>query len=457
MVKKMHNSLKNDFDVVIIGLGYVGLTLAVSFANAGLKILGVEKRKEVVDLANSGTSHFYEPGLDELLSSQIETGALTVISNLIEVQDLKSEHFIITVGTPLDQDGNCNLDFMRSAVNEIAPFVSQYSTVILRSTVMVGTCREEVHQFFKKIGIECCVAMCPERTVEGAALEEISTVPQVIGAVDQRSFLSADNLFRKLTKMTIKLGSLEAAEILKLADNTYRDVTFAFGNEVAKICEAYSVTASEVISAGKINYKRTNIALPGLVGGPCLEKDPHIFAESARKKGVELNITKAARNTNENQPEETIKDIKLLISSRQKLPIKKVCMLGIAFKGHPATDDLRGSMAFPIFDAVKKNLDPNEINFFDPHVSKETLLENFYGIKVMDNLMEAVCGADLCLIVNNHKMFKEMDINQVIESMNSNGMVYDYWNNFDRHLLPNIADNYYSLGSIHQLNLKENL
>ena len=148
----MHNGLQNEFDVVIIGLGYVGLTLAVSFANAGLKIVGVEKRKEVVDLANSGTAHFYEPGLDELLSSQIETGALTVISNLKEIHDLKSENFIITVGTPLDQDGNCNLDFMRSAVNEIAPFVSQYSTVILRSTVMVGTCREEVHQFFKKIG-----------------------------------------------------------------------------------------------------------------------------------------------------------------------------------------------------------------------------------------------------------------------------------------------------------------
>jgi UDP-N-acetyl-D-mannosaminuronic acid dehydrogenase len=187
------------------------------------------------------------------------------------------------------------------------------------------------------------IAMCPERTLEGKALQELRELPQIVGADDPAVADRAAAIFRRLTISIVQVADIETAEIIKLVSNTFRDVQFAFANEVARVCDAFGVSAHEVISAGKLGYNRTNIPLPGLVGGPCLEKDPHILMESARTRGIEMEITSAGRLVNERQPEETVQFISSEINRRKLAsgPLK-ISILGMAFKGLPETSDLRG-------------------------------------------------------------------------------------------------------------------
>ncbi|MUM36057.1 nucleotide sugar dehydrogenase, partial [Mycobacterium sp. CBMA361] len=155
-------------------------------------------------------------------------------------------------------------------------------------------------------------------------------------------------------------------------------------NEVARICDAFGVSAYEVISAGKLGYNRTNIPLPGLVGGPCLEKDPHILMESVRERGVTLNITAAGRLVNERQPAETVRFISSEIARRSlgaDGPLR-INLLGMAFKGQPETSDLRGSMSIKVLGELKAAHLDAEIGLYDPVTPNDVLAEAFPGHKV---------------------------------------------------------------------------
>ena len=240
--------------------------------------------------------------------------------------------------------------------------------VILRSTVKVGTTRDVVSPILAASGKQFDIAMCPERTLEGKALQELRELPQIVGADDPAVADRAAAVFRRLTSSIVLVSGIETAEIIKLVSNTFRDVQFAFANEVARVCDAFGVSAHEVISAGKLGYNRTNIPLPGLVGGPCLEKDPHILMESARTRGIDLEITTAGRLVNERQPEETVRFITSEIDRRDLAgagPLK-INILGMAFKGMPETSDLRGSMSIKVLDALKKAHPDAEIGLYDP-------------------------------------------------------------------------------------------
>ncbi len=341
-----------DYDVGVIGLGYVGLTLATAFGDVGIRVVGIEKRQDVVDLVNSGKAHFSEEGLDDHLSNVVRAGNLKAFVDF--APNTTCGVYIITVGTPLDETGAPRLDFIQNATRQVGANMQDGALVIVRSTVKIGTTRDIVSPILAETGKTFRIAMCPERTLEGEAMRELRTLPQIVGADDEETVELAARLFSELTPTIIKMSSLEAAEITKLVDNTYRDVKFAFANEVARACEVFGVNAMEVISNGKIGYKRTDVALPGLVGGPCLEKDPHIFNHSVREKGICLEITSAARLVNERQPAETVAFIAEQLKARTDLGSAKVALLGLAFKGHPETDDLRGSMALHVLRRVEE-------------------------------------------------------------------------------------------------------
>ena len=293
-----------QYDVAIVGLGYVGLTLAVALADTGFRVLGIERRADVVELTNGGKPHFSENGLAEMLSHAVATDHLVAVQGLDET--VSANIYVITVGTPLGDDGTARLDFIEAATQAVADNMPDGALVILRSTVKIGTAREVVAPILAASGKRFEIAMCPERTLEGKAMHELRRLPQIVGADTPETRERAAHFFYKLTPTAVQVSSLETAEIIKLVDNTFRDVQFGFANEVARICDAFGVNAMEVIPGGKLGYERTNVALPGLVGGPCLEKDPHILAQSLRAVGVELDITTAARRVNERQPAETV-------------------------------------------------------------------------------------------------------------------------------------------------------
>lgn len=436
---------RRHYDIGVIGLGYVGLTLATVLAEAGYTVIGVEKRSEVVDQTNAGMPHFSETGLQEALSRVIKSG------NLIAAERLDRQAFcdtyIITVGTPLSSEGLVRTDMIEAATREVSANMHDGALVILRSTVKVGTTRDVVSPILAASGRRFDIAMCPERTLEGEALQELRELPQIVGADDPAVSDRAAGVFRRLTNSIVQVSSPEAAEIIKLVDNTYRDVHFAFANEVARLCDAFAVNAHEVISSGKLGYKRTNVSLPGLVGGPCLEKDPHILLQSAQSRGIELELTVAGRLVNERQPAETIKFISGEVARRNLPSPLRISILGLAFKGIPATDDLRGAMSIKVLDQLKKAHPGAEFRLFDPVIASEQLAATFSDERIFSRLGEAVSGSSVVVIANNHPALGRVSPRTISDFIVPDGFVFDYWNHFSHLPTSELGSSYFAVGN----------
>lgn len=432
-----------DYDVAVIGLGYVGLTLAVALADTGFRVLGVEKRADVVDMTNQGKPHFSETGLAEMLGHAVETGHLVATQ---ELGDAHAQVYVITVGTPLNSDGTARVDYIEAAAREVAENMPDGALVVLRSTVKIGTAREVVAPILAVSGKRFEIAMCPERTLEGRAMRELRVLPQIVGADTPETRERAAHFFYKLTPTAVQVSSLETAEIIKLVDNTFRDVQFGFANEVARICDAFGVNAMEVIPGGKLGYERTNVALPGLVGGPCLEKDPHILAQSLRSVGVELDITTAARRVNERQPVETV-DWVLREHARRADTPPRIGLLGMAFKGAPATDDLRGAMSLAVLAAIREKAPEAEVTLFDPVCSGTQLSEAAPRCAVAEHIEEAIGGVDIAIIANNHPELATWRPRQMLRVMAESGFIYDYWNHFSDLRPYELGPNYFAVGN----------
>lgn len=432
-------------EVAVVGLGYVGLTLAVALADTGFRVLGVERRKELVDLTNRGQPHFSEGGLPEMLAHSVETGHLRA-TNSFEGEP-GCGIYIITVGTPLAADGRSRTDFIENAAREVAENMEDGALVILRSTVRIGTARNVVRPILAAAGKRFALAMCPERTLEGRAMTELRRLPQIVGADEPEVRERAAHFFYKLTPTAVQVSTLETAEIIKLIDNTYRDVRFGFANEVARICDAWGVNAMEVIPGGKLGYPRTDVALPGLVGGPCLEKDPHILLQSMADRGLDLDITRAARRVNEGQPSETVRFI-LAEHARRAERAPRIALLGMAFKGIPATDDLRGSMALHVLAALRAQAPEAEIRLFDPVCAADQLSEAVPGATVAATMEAAVADADIAIIANNHPRFSESRPRHLLPRMAERGFIYDYWNHFSELRPYERGPDYFAVGNI---------
>lgn len=422
-------ALVKDRSVCVIGLGYVGLTLAVAMADTGFRVHGVEIREDVLNTLKRDKAHFWEPRLNQKLARVRANGNFTFSNELSAEVD--ATVYIITVGTPLDATGRARVDAIRNAAAEVAGAMKDGALVILRSTVKLGTARNEVTPVLRGSGKKFEIASCPERTLEGKALIELHELPQIVGADDAETRFRCVQLFNIMTPTTVQVSTLETAELVKLVDNTYRDVTFAFANEVAKLCGHSGISAREVIRAGRLAYPRTAVALPGPVGGPCLEKDPHILIESAQNWGVELPITAASRRTNEEQPGEIAGLLKAKTNRLDGFSeTPRICVMGLAFKGMPPTDDLRGTMAKPIIDCLRQTYPRGHVVGYDA-VAQRDAIESCFGIEVVDTIEAGFEGADIVLIANNHPDLSRMDLAFHAESMNSPGVIYDIWNMHD--------------------------
>ena len=442
-------SYRTDERIAVIGLGYVGLTLATVMAEVGYDVTGVEARPEVVNLTNSGQPHFAESGLSKSLSRVVGASKLRATTTLDQFEPF--DVYIITVGTPLDENGTARLDMIERASRQVASHMADGALVVLRSTVKIGTCSSIVRPILAASSKRFELAMCPERTLEGRALEELREIPQIVGADSEVARDRAASLFGKLTTTIVRVTSLETAEVIKLVDNTSRDVQFAFANEVARVCEAFDVNAMEVINSGKLGYKRTNLPVPGLVGGPCLEKDPHIFMQSAKLAGLDLEITRASRKVNERQPIETVGFIAKEVRRRSFRDAFKVAVLGLAFKGVPATDDLRGSMSLKVLTALESFVPSRSISLFDPVISPRVLSQQVAGTYAYPtSIHTAVHGAAVVIIANNHPQLTELKPIEMLRLMAPGGFIYDYWNHFSNLSAAELGGAYFAVGNVRQ-------
>lgn len=437
-----------DRTVCVLGLGFVGLTLSTALASVGFNVIGVETKNDVFEKLSGGNAHFFEPGLTEELNRVLKNEQLKVYQKI--PTKCRATAYIITVGTPLDENGKINLNSIHHISQDIASVLKDGDMVILRSTVKLGTTRSIVKCILEKTGKKFDLAFCPERTIEGQAMAELFYLPQIIGADSFSASVRAAQLFQFLTPTVIRVSNLETAEMIKLIDNTKRDVMFAFSNEVARLCDVIGLSAEEIINSGRFGYSRTELPMPGPVGGPCLSKDPHILVQSMESYGVVPEITRAARIVNERQPLEIVNFISEFIKNIKNFDSHiNIALLGIAFKGNPVTDDIRGTTAKPIFEALKKAFPNASFCGYDPAVEPSVLI-NFGLIPVMD-LQTAVVQSNLVLILNNHSSFNNMPLEEWSFKMKSPAVIYDLWNNFTRRsfrLAPGVQ--YVALGSHHR-------
>ena len=421
----------NDFkdrSVCVLGQGYVGLTLAVAMADVGFNVLGVEIRDDVLDGLKKGKAHFYEPGLGEKLRHLVERKAIQFTKHI--PGDWSGSVFIVTVGTPLDDNKKVRLDMISNITEEIAKHLKDDDIVIMRSTVKLGTTKNLVRPILEKTGKNFDLAFCPERTIEGKALSELKILPQIVGGISPRSVIRAAQIFQHLTPTVVRVSDVETAEMIKMVDNAQRDVHFAYANEIARIADAIGVSAREVIEAGKFGYPRTNLPMPGPVGGPCLEKDPYILAEGLLPTGIQPAMTLTARKINENQPEESVVFLKKICEEKiANFPSKPVItLMGLAFKGRPSTNDLRGTMAKPIFESLKKHFPSATFRGYDAVVSNKEIAN--FGLAPCSTLEEAFTGSNLSLILNNHLEFSTMPMEDLTPKMATPGLIYDFWNTY---------------------------
>lgn len=409
--------------VGIIGLGYVGLTLAITAAECGIEVYGTEISQTIKECLKQNRAHFFEPGLDALIKRH-NGKAFHCVEQFDK--DKPIDVFVITVGTPLKEgEKQPNFDYIKSALKSIEPVYDGTQLVILRSTVSVGTTRNIVLPFLSQLcgkpEGEIPVAMCPERTVEGKAVEELTHLPQIISGSNDIALETAQKFFRYMTPYVIPVSSLEEAELVKLYCNTYRDMTFAIGNAFCMAAQTFGVDGSSVINHANQGYARSNIALPGFVAGPCLEKDAYILTNNMPECDAKQFIMNG-RKFNESLENLVVEWVRSRIG--EPSDDKVVCLSGMAFKGQPETSDLRGSSS--VYIARKLYKLGYKMNFHD-YVAIPKEMEALGLGQVYGNIYDACKDSSLLIVLNNHKKYLNVQESPEIVKSKNGFAVLDCW------------------------------
>lgn len=433
--------MKSGENICVVGLGYVGLTLSLSLCEIGFKVFGIEKNSYIREEISKKRPHFYEKGLSALLKKHVGKN-LKVYD---KIPDNSCNTYVITVGTPLSKDKKALLFDVEESVRLVAKVIKKKDLVIIRSTLLVGATREIIIPILEEVSglkvtedISCIYA--PERTIEGAALKEIRTLPQVIGGIDQKSLKKGIEFFKFLTPVVISVSSVEAAEMIKIIDNTYRDLKFAIANEFALICESFNLNGLEVIKVANFGYKRNNIPMPSPgVGGPCLSKDPYFLIDGANGNDYAASLLKEARRINEYMPYHVASRIKQFFESQNKAKDNlKIFILGFGFKSTPLTSDTRESPTKYLIKYLRGVTE--NIYGFDIIVDRKIIQQ--MGV-IPCAVEEGFKNADCVLFMLNNQSYKELNIVSLANLMRKPALIYDGWQIFPSQLFKNIKGIFY--------------
>ncbi|MBC6444042.1 MAG: nucleotide sugar dehydrogenase [Alphaproteobacteria bacterium GM202ARS2] len=411
--------------VCVVGMGYVGLTLAVALGECGFDVWGVERDEGLLSSLLSGEPHFYEKGFAVRMRRALQQETLHFVSSVKEVGASREgvSVFILTVGTPLDAEGVPRMDMIERVAAEVCEHLVDGGLVILRSTVQVGTTRRVVLPRLEATGKAFMLAYCPERTVEGHAMAELVSLPQVVGGLDSSSAWRAALFFQHMTPTTVRVSSLEAAETIKLLDNSFRDVSFAVGNEVALLCDALGLDGREVIQAANTGYVRTQIPQPGFVGGPCLHKDPHILEESLRASGHVPQLIKYGRMLNESLPRYVCERVATAASLGDGRG-HKIAVMGMAFKGRPETSDVRASPSIDVLEFLRQAHPHAQLCAHD-FIVADSVIEAM-GVQAV-SVEEGFRDASAVIIATNNERYQWLEVDALAATMGQARVIFDVW------------------------------
>ncbi len=401
------NASHSSADVAVVGLGRVGLPLALSFADRGLSVLGIDKDATRLGAVAEGRMPFAETGAQEVLD-RVHTGGSLALSDSV-ADAARARHIVITLGTPSFSHIEIDMRDIRSALDDLLGVLRPGHSLILRSTIAPGT-TEFVAGYLSKhrgfeVGEEVFVAHAPERIAAGRFLAEIDTLPCIIGGVGERSGEVVAELFAAFMAPIVQTTPVQA-ELAKIWANILRYTHFALPNLLMMDCERYAANVFEVIDLINRDYPRGGIAQPGLTAGTCLRKDFTFSEERSAAPGMLLAVSRV----NESVPLFLLEGAKRRLGA---LANRKVAVLGLAFKAD--TDDERDSLAHKLIRLLEREL--ADVVVHDRHVATPTA-----------SFAEAVAGAELVVVASNHAEFREpAALSAIAEHAASDCLVADPW------------------------------
>lgn len=394
--------------ICVIGLGYIGLPTAATFAAHGVKVTGVDVNPRAVDLINQGKVHIVEPDLDALVRDVVAQQKLSA-----QLQPCEADAYIVAVPTPFKDNYEPDLKYIEAAAKALAPFLKTGNLVILESTSPVGA-TEQMAVWLSEARsdltfpqthgeqADILIAHCPERVLPGKVLQELISNDRIVGGMTPRCSQAAIALYKVFVKGDCIETNARTAEMCKLTENSFRDVNIAFANELSIICDKLDINVWELIQLAN-RHPRVNILQPGPgVGGHCIAVDPWFIVS---KTPEQARLIRTAREVNDSKPEWVIDQVKIKIAeflqANPEKTIKDVTVAcyGLAFK--PDIDDLRESPALEI----TKQLAEQGLNVcaIEPNIQSlpENLSEN---VKLIS--LEEHKRADIHLILVDHSYFK---------------------------------------------------
>ncbi len=383
--------------ICVLGLGYIGLPTASTFATHGLKVVGVDVNEEIVKGLQNGLLHLYEPGLRTIVQAALRSGNL-----IVRGQPEPADAFIIAVPTPFYGDKLADMSYVRAATEAIAPHLRRGNLVVLESTSPPLTTRSVVAPILEKSGLiagkDFHLAYSPERVLPGQILRELIENARVIGGVDAASAEAGRDLYAIFVRGEIFMTDATTAEMVKLMENTYRDVNIAVANEFARMADRFEIDVWEAISLAN-RHPRVKILNPGPgVGGHCISVDPWFLVEAAPDLA---KVILASRQVNDAQPHFVVELVRRALG---ELNGKRITALGLAYK--PGVDDLRESPAIEVVHLLTAA--GADVTAFEPY----KLEPDLDGIKTAKTLGEAVAGADALVLLVAHPELMEIKPNE---------------------------------------------
>jgi UDP-N-acetyl-D-mannosaminuronic acid dehydrogenase len=389
--------------VAVVGLGRVGLPLALSFADRGCEVIGIERDPLVLEEIAAGRMPFAETGTQELLERVHESGRLRTSPLVPEAAE--ADHIVLTLGTPAHVHIEIDMSQVRSVIDDLLPVLREGHSVILRSTVAPGT-TDWVGGYIEQrrgftVGEDVFVSHVPERIAENHFLEEIATLPCIVGGVGEGSGDRAAELFGVFGTEIVRTSAVQA-ELAKIWTNILRYAQFALPNLLMMECEQYDANVFDVIDLINHDYPRGGMARPGFTAGACLRKDFVFSEERSSSPGMLLAVSRV----HETVPLFLVNGLKARLDG--SLRDRKVAVLGLSFKRD--SDDLRDSLSHKLIRLLEREL--AHVSRHDPHVPAQS-----------EPLDAALEGADAVVIATNHSEF-----DRLLERLPADVLLVDPWN-----------------------------
>jgi len=399
----------------VVGLGYVGLPLAVRAKERGYNVLGFERTQEKADIINSGES----PIEDEYLEENLPKNPIEATTDTTRLKEC--DIVLICVPTPVDEFHNPDIGPVRGATESISKNLKPGALVVLESTVNPGVSEEVVRPIFEadghEVGKDVFIAHCPERINPGDPKWNVTNIPRVVGAFTKEGLAKAVTFYEAIIDGKIKpMKHIREAEACKVVENSFRDVNIAFVNELAKSFDAMNIDVKDVIDGAATKPFAFMPHYPGRgIGGHCIPVDPYYLIERAKRAGFDHKFLRTSRAINNSMPAYTVELLQDKLNEA-KMPLNgtKIGLLGIAYK--PNIDDDRESPYYEIVKELRKH--KAEIISYDPHIMKRSDVDS------MEELLEK---SEAIVFVTNHKefaglngkMLKKYDIKVIIDGMNT--------------------------------------